>query len=437
MECRKYEIKFSIPAPVAGVIEKLRRAGFEAFIAGGAVRDMLLGGYEVKDFDVATSARPQDILSLFPSAVFIDPSSSFPVVRLRVGEYEVDIATFRGEVARGRHDVQWRFADTMFEDASRRDFTINALYYDLTELIDCFGGLEDMAYRRIRFVGNPEARIREDELRMLRALRFAVRLGFNIDVTTLSAIRRSAELIREVPRERIWEEIFRATTTQRFSYFVGLLHRTYLLPYIMPHISMLHSIPPPPAGEHVNETDMLMHTLRVLARLDVLKAPPEVKLAGLYHDAGYIYTVHARGRRASHPGHEEASARIAEEELAALRAPRRVIRLVTFLVRHHMRLHHVYQSYASGAGRRSIVRAVARFAFDVHMATRQFGMPPQQLAEYVAMLYIADFGASEIAELFKRITSLPLPRINFDAILPSQRVNALRSAFVQHALRSL
>ena len=132
MECRRVKTELSVPAPVTGIIEKLRSAGFEAFIAGGAVRDLLLGR-PVNDYDVATNAKPQEILSLFPSAVFVDPSSSFPVVRIHVDGHEIDIATYRGEVARGRHSVQWRFATSMTEDAMRRDFTINALYYDPVE----------------------------------------------------------------------------------------------------------------------------------------------------------------------------------------------------------------------------------------------------------------------------------------------------------------
>ena len=127
MECKKYKIKLSTPAPVAGVIKTLRENGYEAYLVGGSVRDMLMRDL-VKDSDVATNAKPQEILSLFPSAVFVDPSSSFPVVRIHVDGHEIDIATYRGEVARGRHSVQWRFATSMTEDAMRRDFTINALF---------------------------------------------------------------------------------------------------------------------------------------------------------------------------------------------------------------------------------------------------------------------------------------------------------------------
>ncbi|MEM4439715.1 MAG: HD domain-containing protein [Pyrobaculum sp.] len=436
MECKKIRVKLSIPDSVAKVVETLKNAGYEAYVVGGAVRDLLLldAANNIKDYDIATSARPQEILQLFPSAVYVDPASSFPVLRLQVDDIEIDITTYRRETAKGRRNVQWLFANSLHEDAARRDFSVNALYYDPIGgyVIDCFNGFEDLRARKIRFTGVAEERIEEDPLRLLRALRLAAKLGFNLGTSTITAIRHSAKLITVVPRERIWEEIWRAASTKRFSYFVGLMSQTYLLPYVMPHISMLSFVPPPPVGEHQGEGNMFMHTLRVLSRLDGYAAPPDVKLAALYHDSGYIYTARVRGRL-SYPGHEEASAKIAEEELTALRAPRRVVRLVVFLVRQHMRLHHI----SSSADRRSVIRSIAGFAFDVITASRLLGTPPQQLASYIATLYLADFGDRRIAELFTHLATFPMPRVDLRGVKPDQRVNALKSAFVQQALRSL
>ncbi|MEM0479674.1 MAG: hypothetical protein QXS16_05060, partial [Pyrobaculum sp.] len=144
MKCKKIGVKLSIPDSVAKVVETLKNAGYEAYVVGGAVRDLLLldATNNIKDYDIATSARPQEILQLFPSAVYVDPASSFPVLRLQVDDIEIDVTTYRRETAKGRHNVQWLFANSLYEDATRRDFSVNALYYDPIGgyVIDCFNG---------------------------------------------------------------------------------------------------------------------------------------------------------------------------------------------------------------------------------------------------------------------------------------------------------
>ncbi|MBC8309214.1 MAG: CCA tRNA nucleotidyltransferase [Phycisphaerales bacterium] len=203
IECRKGAIE---------ILEKLRSAGFETYFAGGCVRDRLLSG-SPSEYDIATSARPEDIKKLFPKARSVGESFGVMLVRMQNSIY--DVATFRsdGPYSDKRHPDEITFSDAK-HDALRRDFTINGMFEDPIEekIIDFVGGKEDLQNRIVRAIGDPNKRISEDHLRMLRAIRFASRFEFSIETETANAIREHSHELRGVSRERIGEELRKMLT---------------------------------------------------------------------------------------------------------------------------------------------------------------------------------------------------------------------------------
>ena len=194
------------------VLKTLRHAGFETYFAGGCVRDRLLSSAPT-EYDIATAARPDDITSLFPKARSV--GASFGVMLVRSGQHMYDVATFRsdGPYTDKRHPDQIQFADAE-QDALRRDFTINGMFEDPLEekIIDFVGGVEDIENRIVRAIGDPNHRIAEDHLRMLRAIRFAARFEFSIESETGNAIRESSSALRGISKERIGEEVRKMLT---------------------------------------------------------------------------------------------------------------------------------------------------------------------------------------------------------------------------------
>lgn len=225
------------------VVEKLRAAGFEALWAGGCVRDQLLG-LEPKDFDVATSARPEEIRTLFGMKRTLAIGASFGVVTVlgRRPQGQIDVATFRTDAAYsdGRHPDGVTFT-TDEHDAQRRDFTINGLFFDPVtgEVVDYVGGREDLERKLIRAIGSPPQRFAEDKLRMLRAVRFAAAFGFAIEPATLAAIQEMAPQITTVSAERIGAEIRRMLVDPNRATALDLLRETKLLPQVLPEVDHL------------------------------------------------------------------------------------------------------------------------------------------------------------------------------------------------------
>ncbi|MGZ8273584.1 MAG: polynucleotide adenylyltransferase PcnB [Burkholderiaceae bacterium] len=203
-----------VPRSALRVCETLQKAGFRAYIVGGAVRDMLLG-VAPKDFDVATDATPEQVKQHFRRAIII--GRRFRLVHVMFGQETIEVSTFRALVNEDRlTDQHGRvLADNAYgaqiEDAARRDFTINALYYDPTtgEVVDYHDGVKDVRAKRLRMIGDPEARYREDPVRMLRAVRFAAKLGFQIDEATREPIHRMGNLIENVPAARLFDEMLK------------------------------------------------------------------------------------------------------------------------------------------------------------------------------------------------------------------------------------
>jgi poly(A) polymerase len=315
------------------IVRRLRDAGFAAYLVGGCVRDIVMGRVP-KDYDVATSARPAQLVEMFPDSLTV--GAQFGVVIVPRAEGSVEVATFRsdGLYADGRHPVQVEYAKSAEEDAQRRDFTINGLLYDPVEdkVIDYVGGQADIRGRRIRTIGDPYKRFSEDRLRMLRAVRFAARFNFELDSAAADAIRERASEIRIVSAERIRDEILKILTEGQARRGFELLDSTNLLEQVLPEVKAMQGVEQPP--EFHPEGDVWTHTLKML---EGLKSPtPTLALGVLLHDVGKPRTFVVRDR-IRFDNHVEVGAKMAEVICKRLRISCRDTERVIELVRHHLR----------------------------------------------------------------------------------------------------
>ena len=330
-------------AAARAVAGRLRVENHQAFFVGGCVRDLLLGR-PAKDFDIVTDARPSMVTSLFPGANLV--GAHFGVVLVRSGDFTIEVATYRSEGAYsdGRHPDQVVFETDPAKDVLRRDFTINALLMDpfTEEVIDLIGGRADLENGIIRAIGQPERRFEEDHLRLLRAVRFAARLGFSIESSTLAAIHALPPQIRTISVERIREELVRILTEGGARRGFELLDSTGLLHEILPEIERMKGVEQPP--EFHPEGDVWVHTLMML---EGLKDPtPELALGVLLHDIGKPPTFRIADR-IRFDGHVEAGVVIAREILSRLRFSSDTIEQVLQLVDNHMRFGHAQKMKTS------------------------------------------------------------------------------------------
>jgi len=315
------------------VIAKLRSSGHEAYLVGGSVRDLLLGA-KPKDFDVATDARPDRIMSLFPNSGRV--GAHFGVVLVRDVFSQVEVATFRSdnESTDGRRPDSVHFENDPRQDVLRRDFTINGLLMDpdTGHIIDFVGGQADLERRVVRAIGDPELRFREDHLRLLRAVRFAARLQFTIDPPTFAAIERDHALVRSVSAERVRDELVRILTEGGARRGFELLDESGMLADILPEVAAMKGVAQPP--EYHPEGDVWVHTLMLLEGL----RHPTVALAlgALLHDVGKPPTFRV-AERIRFDGHVEEGVRIAHTILNRLRFSNDEMERVEALVANHMR----------------------------------------------------------------------------------------------------
>lgn len=319
---------------------RLKAAGHEAFFAGGCVRDRLLD-HEPKDYDIATSATPAEVTKLFPGSNEV--GAHFGVVIAKHGGHHVEIATFRtdGSYKDGRRPESVTFS-TPEEDAKRRDFTINGLFEnpETGEVIDFVGGLTDLRNGVIRAIGDPKARFEEDGLRLLRAVRFAARLGFEIETETDAALRDCAPLLDRISPERIRDEFSRILTTPRRRKGVEHLVDTDLLRHFLPEFLETIGCDQPP--EWHPEGDVYTHTLIMLEMLEP-DAPLDLCLAVLLHDIAKppTRTIDSDSGRIRFNGHDALGAGMAETILRRLKYPNHVIASVVSMVARHMQFMNV------------------------------------------------------------------------------------------------
>ncbi len=315
------------------IVDTLREHGFQAYLVGGCVRDLLLDRVP-KDYDVATDARPGRILSLFPDARQV--GAHFGVLLVAEAGAHVEVATFRSECSYrdGRRPESVEFETDPRMDVLRRDFTVNALLMDPQngEVLDFVGGRDDIRGRLIRAIGDPEKRFQEDHLRMLRAVRFAAGLGFRIDPGTMAAIRKLHPLIRRVSAERVRDEILRILTGEDARRGFELLDEAGLLAEVIPEVAAMKGVEQPP--EFHPEGDVWTHTLLMLEQLR--QPSPTLALGVLLHDVGKPPTFR-REDRIRFNGHAELGARMAAGILGRLRVSNDEIRRVEALVATHLR----------------------------------------------------------------------------------------------------
>lgn len=316
-----------------GICERLAREGHRTLLAGGCVRDILLG-VAPKDYDIATSALPEEVAALFEKTVGVGAAYGVQRVMLPVGAFEV--ATFRkdGPYLDGRRPSSVEFLDER-EDALRRDFTINALFLDPDDdsIIDYVDGRRDLERGIIRTVGDPAQRFQEDHLRLIRAVRFAARLDYAIEADTREAMGRMAGLIAKTSAERIRDEVLKILSEGRARRAFEVLDDTGLLEVILPEVARMKGIEQPP--KYHPEGDVFTHTLLMLGHLE--RPTPTLALGVLLHDVGKPLTQSYEDRIRFNV-HDKVGAREAEKICRRLRISKNDTARVSWLVGQHMRV---------------------------------------------------------------------------------------------------
>ena len=317
------------------IVRRIQDAGYQAVYAGGCVRDMLRGVVP-HDYDIATSARPEEIQSLFRRTHAV--GAAFGVINVLENNADFQVATFRcdGVYEDGRRPESVEFSNAE-EDAKRRDFTINGLFFDPIqgELRDYVGGQRDLAKKCIRAIGDPEARFAEDRLRMLRAVRFATTLDFEIESATWAAIQKHSAAIHEVSAERIRDELLKTLHAPQRVRGFDLLDASGLLREILPEMERLKGCQQPP--QFHPEGDVWVHTRLMLSLLPAEVSTP-LLLSVLFHDIAKpdTYSLDPAEGRIRFSGHEKLGAEMTSEILTRLRLPGKDLEATVEAVLNHM-----------------------------------------------------------------------------------------------------
>ncbi|MEW5805510.1 MAG: HD domain-containing protein [Patescibacteria group bacterium] len=363
-----------IPSEIISLAEKLNQAGFSVYLVGGCVRDLLLKR-EPKDWDIATNALPAQIQKIFPDSVYENQFGTVGI-KTKSGNFSlkiIEITTFRieGKYSDKRHPDKIKFSQTIEQDLARRDFTINAIALNLAELkeleignslaapdfaqrekleinlVDPYNGQEDLKNKIIKAVGDPNQRFQEDALRLIRAVRFAVEIGFTIEKQTEQAIKKNAGLLKIIAKERIRDELVKILMIREAKTGIELLEKMNLLESIMPELRQgigisqnLHHI------YSVWEHNLL--SLDYAAKKDFSL---ELRLAALLHDVGKPKTKRGQGKYATFHGHEAVGAKMAKIILTRLCFPKELINKVVHLVRYHLFYYNVGEVTEAGVRR--------------------------------------------------------------------------------------
>jgi len=361
----------------SSIIRTLRQRGFQAYLVGGCVRDLLLER-EPADYDVATSATPSQVMEVFPETYAVGAQFGVVLVPLPLPEKQrasgddggvrksstVEVATFRSDVSYsdGRHPDEVRFSHDPREDVARRDFTINGMMLDPMsgEVLDYVGGQRDLEAGIIRAIGDAERRFGEDKLRMLRAVRFAARFEYAIDKDTLSAIQRRAHETSLVSRERVRDELTKMLIEGHARRAFLLLDETGLLQEVLPEISAMKGVEQPP--EFHPEGDVFEHTLLLLENLPQ-PCPATLGWGALLHDVGKPPTFRVAPDRIRFDNHVDVGIKIAEEICERLRFSNSDTAQVLALVDNHMRFSHATRMKES-----TLKRFLRLPGFDEHLA---------------------------------------------------------------------
>lgn len=345
-----------IPSPVAEVAATLARGGFEAYLVGGCVRDLLLGR-PPKDWDFATNAKPHEIQALLPDSVYENEFGTVGV-KTRVDDPTlavVEVTTYRveGSYRDFRHPDEVSFASRIEDDLARRDFTVNAmaLASDGMRIVDPFDGKLDLEGKRIRAVGNPTIRFREDALRLMRAVRLATELGFTLEEQTAKAVREESGLLKKIAVERIRDEFVKLLMAPRAGEGVRALEEYGLLEYVVPELREGIG-----CGQNLHHIyTVFEHNVRALEYAAGKGYPLPIRLGALLHDVGKPRTKRGEGKTSTFYNHEVVGGRMARAIMERLKFSAELTEKVTHLVRQHLFYYNVGEVSAAGV-RRFIAR---------------------------------------------------------------------------------
>ena len=424
------KIDFTIPKEVLYVAETLKNAGFEAFLVGGCVRDLFLNK-KPKDWDITTNAIPEQIIPLFTDTFYENDFGTVGVVQENVSDETlkvIEITPYRleSEYSDNRHPDKVSFSQKIEDDLQRRDFTMNALAYDVfnKEIIDLYNGMSDIKDKVIRTVGKPEERFKEDGLRILRAVRFYTEIDFVIDTETEKAILEDADLLKNISRERIRDEFTKIIMSGRPMEGLSVLKKLGLIKYIIPELEESYDIEQNKAHSY-NVWEHLLHSVQHSADKNYSL---EVRLTALLHDIGKPTS--RRWAKETNQwtfyGHEVLGARMTRKILSDLRFPSKTIEKVTMFVRWHMFFSDTEQITIS-AVRRMIANVGADNIWDLmnvricdRIGTGRPKEDPYRLRKYHAMIEEALRDPVSVAMLkidgkkIMDITGLPPgPKIGF------------------------
>lgn len=387
-------MKFQIPEGVQKISRTLSDAGFENFLVGGCVRDLVLDR-RPKDWDLTTNAKPEEITALFPHTFYENEFGTVGVVNddaidetLKI----VEVTPYRLEsgYSDARHPDSVKWGTKLEEDLARRDFSINALAYDLKkeELIDLYGGQKDIKEKLIRTVGRPEERFGEDALRMLRALRLASELGFALAHETQSVIGENSNLLGKISKERIRDEFVKIIMSENPAIALDMAVRLGVLDYISPEFVKGIGVEQNKAHAYT----VWEHLLRSLNHAAAKSFPLHVRLAALFHDIAKPHTKRMKDGQATFYGHEVVGARIAKKTLEDLKFPKEIVEKVYKLVRWHMFFSDTEQITKSAVRRivRNVTPELIWDLMDMRVADRiGTGRPketPYRLRKYHSMI---------------------------------------------------
>ena len=414
-------LNIKIPQYIQEIVQKIEAENFEAFLVGGCVRDILLGK-EPKDWDITTSAKPEDVVRIFPDAKYENGFGTVMLpVKYLVENYTqdlgnlgvVEITTYRIEskYSDKRHPDDVKFADTLEEDLARRDFTVNALALRIInseiknnlEIIDLFSGQEDLKSKIIRAVGEAEERFDEDALRMMRAIRFAVQLGFSIEEKTFSAIKKNVKSLIHISQERIRDEFEKIILSSAPAKGIEMLHDTGMLQYIIPEMEIGYDVTQSHHHYYGPYNTVYKHLVASLEKCPSEKL--DVRLAAMLHDIGKPEVKRGQGENATFYNHEYVGARLAGQILQRLKFPAKIVERVVLLVKNHMFYYNVDE--VGEAGVRRVVRKVGleniNDLIDVRIADRLgSGVPkavPYKLRHFKFMVEKVSHDAVSVKQL--------------------------------------
>ena len=433
--------EFKIPREALGTCILLGKAGFESYLVGGCVRDLILGKTP-KDWDITTNAKPEEIVKIFPKTVYENTFGTVAVITEATEDTlkVIEITPYRmeGKYTDKRHPDSVKWADNLEDDLRRRDFTVNAIAYEPStgEIIDFFDGKKDLGNKVIRTVGEPAERFTEDALRMLRAVRLACELGFVMTDETTQAITKNASLIKEISSERIRDEFLKIIESPEPMTGLALTQKLGLLKHIIPELE--EGIGCKQNSDHIYE--VFEHLSRALQHSADRRWPPEVRLAALFHDIGKPRAREWSKEKNDYTfyGHDIIGARIIEKILARLCLPKKESEKIVKLVRYHMFFSDTDQITLS-AVRRLVKKVGPENVWDL-MKVRQcdrigMGRPkesPYRLRKYEAM--IEEAARAPISVSMLKIDGRRLMEITAEK--PGQRVGWILHALLEEVLEN-